>query len=151
MAFVDACGMPGASMYLSGADDGVAQVPLPFAFRYWTTNFAAGAMISITSNGAIVMNTAPGASDRTPLGSPAAPNFVIGPYFRDNLNRGPQCVVTLGAAPARRWVHQWNDAVNCCSLAGMTAVHRVQIQWRGGVGVFPILLCGPHLRPRVSL
>jgi len=27
----------------------------------------------------------------------------------------------------------------------------VQIQWRGGVGVFPILLCGPHLRPRVSL
>ena len=29
--------------------------------------------------------------------------------------------------------------------------NRVQIQWRGGVGVFPILLCGPHLRPRVSL
>ena len=28
---------------------------------------------------------------------------------------------------------------------------RVQIQWRGCVGVFPILLCGPHLRPRVSL
>jgi len=31
------------------------------------------------------------------------------------------------------------------------ASHGVQIQWRGGVGVFPILLCGPHLRPRVSL
>ena len=41
------------------------------------------------------------------------------------------------------------DALDLREDVGL--VEGVQIQWRGGVGVFPILLCGPHLRPRVSL
>lgn len=123
LTFVDACATPGAVRYLADADDDVAQVPLPFAFRYWSTDFAAGAMISLTPNGAIVMNTAPDAGRRTPLGSPELPNAVIGPYYRDNYNRNPQCVVTVGTAPTRRWVNQWNDARNCCSVPGMTDIH----------------------------
>lgn len=80
-------------------------------------------MISLTPNGSVVMNTATNAGDRTPLGSPMLPNFVIGPYYRDQLNRGPQCVVTVGTAPTRRWVNQWNDAANCCALPDFMMIH----------------------------
>jgi len=48
-------------------------------------------------------------------------------------------------------IHTWAMDGSSLKFTWPGASPRVQIQWRGGVGVFPILLCGPHLRPRVSL
>jgi hypothetical protein len=113
--FVAACGMPGAVMMLAGSDDASFRTPLGFPFRYWATDLPMGAMINVSSNGFMNLDGVAAANLSGVVPSPSSPNAVIAPYWGDNMNRGNQCVVTLGTAPARRQVFLWNDAHHCCS------------------------------------
>ena len=107
--FVAACGMPGAVMMLAGTDDGSFRTTLGFPFRYWATDLAAGAMVNVSSNGFLNLDGSLAASLSGTVPATVTPNAVIAPYWGDNMNRGNQCVVTLGAAPARQQVFLWNE------------------------------------------
>jgi hypothetical protein len=116
--WIDACATPGHTDLLAMVDDQSARVSLPFAFRYWATDLAAGAQINITSNGWMGMdgNTLASLSGSVP--STSTPNAVIAPHWGDNYTRGPICVATVGTAPNRQFVVQWNDTYYCCSDSG---------------------------------
>ena len=108
--FIDACSVPGRLTYLAGADDAAVRVSLPFAFRYWTTDLAANAQINLTSNGWIGMLGDTAADLGGTLPNASAPNGVIAAYWRDNYNRSPgMCVATVGTAPNRQWVVEWQN------------------------------------------
>jgi hypothetical protein len=113
--FIDACAVAGHTAILSGVDDGSARVPLPFPFRYWATDLPAGAMINVTSNGWMGMNGVASASLGGSVPTTSTPNAVIAPHWGDNYTRGPICIATVGTAPNRQWVVQWNDTHYCCT------------------------------------
>jgi len=117
--FINACTAAGHTEHLAGLDDSGALVPLPFAFRYWATNLAAGAMVNITTNGWIGMNGLAGASLSGTVPSTFTPNAVIAPHWTDGYTRGPICVATIGTAPSRQWVVEWNDTYYCCGDTGI--------------------------------
>ena len=115
VAFIDACAAAGAETILAGADDSSLQRPLPFAFNYFGTALAAAAPINITSNGWIGMDGVNNASLGGSIPSAGTPNAVVAPYWGDNYNqRAPQCLATVGAAPNRRWVLEWDRSSHCC-------------------------------------
>ncbi len=108
VTFVDACAAPGVQRLHSGVDDAGALVPLPFAFRYWATDLAAGAMVNVSSNGFMSLLPAVSSSLGGTIPSVGAPNAVIAAYWRDLVVGAPgMCLATVGAAPSRRWVVQW--------------------------------------------
>jgi hypothetical protein len=102
-------------MMLAAADDDAFRTNLGFPFRYWATELAAGAMVNVSSNGFINLDGF-ATSNRFPaLPGTATPNATVAAYWGDNVNRGNQCVVTLGAAPTRRQVFLWSDQYHCCT------------------------------------
>lgn len=113
--FVDACAAMGATTHLPAADDSSTRVTLPFPFRYWATDLPSGAMINITSNGWIGMDGATSASLFGMVPSATTPNAVIAAHWNDGHTRTPGiCVATVGTAPSRQWIVQWQDAYYCC-------------------------------------
>jgi len=65
--------------------------------------------------------------------------LVAGPdRFRDTVRRPSSAA--LGRAGNSAWVSRGRSASPCCVRSA---------RGTGSTGVFPILLCGPHLRPRV--
>ncbi len=116
VTFVDACAAAGHTSVLAGVDDGSVVATLPFAFRYWATDLPSGAPINVCSNGWIGMT---GAMDVTasgmipdPTGGGFDPVGVVAPNWQDEVNRGAQCIATVGAAPNRQWVVEWDDAAH---------------------------------------
>jgi hypothetical protein len=112
LAFVDVCAAPGAVHLLPSLDDNGALTPLPFNFSYWGAALAAGTMINVSTNGFISLDGAVNNSLQGLVPDPAPPNGVIAAWWTD-LFTSPAgiCVATLGAAPARRYVVQWNSVL----------------------------------------
>ncbi|MFO0653289.1 MAG: MopE-related protein [Polyangiales bacterium] len=106
LPWVDACAQPGAVIVLASADEGVATVAIPFAFSYWGVAYRT---VSITPNGVAEFTAASSQWANTTLPSPSTPNAVLA-FWDDLVLRGGVCVATVGAAPDRRTVLQWNDA-----------------------------------------
>ncbi len=112
-AFVEICGaaVPHTT-YMPNQDDANAQVPLPFAFRYWNATYASGSMVNLCSNGWLSLNGVATTVLYGSLPDPNQPNGTIAPYFTDLvLSATGVCVATLGVAPSRRFVVEWPQAV----------------------------------------
>ncbi|MBK8693525.1 MAG: hypothetical protein IPN17_14840 [Deltaproteobacteria bacterium] len=110
--YTDVCSAPGAARVLPSVDDSSVMAALPFAFRFWGSNLAAGAGVGISSNGFINLTGA--ASSLTAGSIPDASDGVHGVIAANwiDLVTGPSgvCYATLGVAPTRRWVVQWSGA-----------------------------------------
>jgi hypothetical protein len=116
--FLDACAAPGRMLVLPDEDDSNVMTPLPFAFRYWATDLAMGAMINVTTNGWIGMDGMDDASLGGVLGDADTPNAVIAPHWNDGYTRSGICIATMGTAPNRQLVIEWTDATYCCPFPG---------------------------------
>ena len=119
-SFVDISGASGAAVTLAGTDDGTAAVTLPFAFRFYGTAYSVGC---VSANGAMYfVPTAPACSGfdgdfaNTDLTAAQVPNDrpAILPFWTDltfqEVGAGGVLYQTIGTAPARRFVIQWNNA-----------------------------------------
>jgi len=111
--WIDACAAAGHLTFLPSTDDSSVLTPIPFPFRYWATNLAAGAMINISSNGFMSMDGLANNSLGGSIPSTGTPNATIAPHWGD-LFTGTAgiCVATVGAAPNRQWVVEWSGARN---------------------------------------
>jgi hypothetical protein len=108
--FIDACAEPGHTTILAGSDDGSMRITLPFPFRYWATDLAVGAMINVCSNGWIGMDGSTICSLSGTIPSTSTPNAMIAPHWGDLVQRGGICIATVGTAPYRQLVIQWDDS-----------------------------------------
>ena len=106
LAWVDACAQPGSQTLLSAVDEGVASVTIPFSFSYWGVTYRS---LDVTSNGVAQFSSAASQWVNTALPSPSTPNAVMA-FWDDLVLRGGICVATVGSAPDRRLVLEWNDA-----------------------------------------
>ncbi|MDB4931918.1 MAG: hypothetical protein JWM10_4402 [Myxococcaceae bacterium] len=107
-AYVDACAAPGARRALQNVNDAQVSDAVPFPFRYWG---AAVSVVNIASNGFINFDGANSAATSGLIPDRAAPNGVIAAYWLDLITRDSGvCIATVGAAPNRRFVVQWDDA-----------------------------------------
>jgi hypothetical protein len=117
--FIDACAAAGHTVVLPNADDSYTSVPLPFPFRYWATDLAAGSPINVSSNGFMNMDgvmTYVYYSMSIPDPAGPAPNSVIAPHWGDDHTSGMgMCIATIGSAPNRQWVIEWAHGYYCCS------------------------------------
>jgi len=107
--WIDACAAPGSLVVLPTADDQSSLQPLPFPFRYWATDLAVGAMVNICSNGWMSMDGVANSSLGGTVPNATTPNAVIAPHWGDNYTRTGICVATVGTAPNRQFVVEWND------------------------------------------
>jgi hypothetical protein len=119
-SFVDISGASGAAATLSGTDDGTAAVTLPFAFRFYGTSYSVGC---VSTNGALYFVATAAACTgfdadfaNTDITAAAVPNDrpALLPLWTDltfqETGAGSVLYQTLGTAPARRLVIQWNNA-----------------------------------------
>lgn len=111
-AFISACTAPGRAVILPNLDDSAQLFAMPFAFSFWNTSYAAGAMINVATNGWLSFDPVVRNNLRALMPDPAVPNAVIAPFMTD-LVTGPGgiCLATLGTAPSRMLVIEWPDAV----------------------------------------
>ncbi len=105
-SWVDACGASGRTVLIPAADEAAATATLPFTFSYWGVPYNT---VQVTTNGVLQFATTVPTWVNTTLPSPAVPNAVF-PFWDDLMTRTGVCVATVGAAPDRRTVFQWDDA-----------------------------------------
>jgi hypothetical protein len=112
VTFIDACTAPGALRILPGSDDSSSTTPLPFVFPFWGAPIAAGRPVGVSTNGFISLDGIGSSVTGGELPSTSAPNGVIAAYWRDLVTSSPSgiCIVTVGAAPSRRFVVEWPAA-----------------------------------------
>lgn len=111
VTFVDVCAEASSSRFLDAAIAATASYPMPFSFQYWGVPVPAGATVTVTSKGFLTFVAGSLATSSGLLPATTTPNGVIAPYWTDLRTRTPGvCVATLGTAPNRRVVVQWNDA-----------------------------------------
>jgi hypothetical protein len=96
---------------MPNADDQGTLVPLPFAQRFYATTYPAGAMVNVTTNGWIGFDPVVQSQYFAMIPDSAAPNNLAAAYLTD-LFTGPNgvCVATIGTAPNRQWVAEWENA-----------------------------------------
>jgi hypothetical protein len=99
------------------SDEGEALVELPFALRYFTTDLAAGAPITISANGWLGMTGEFFGGRSVFIPSTSVPNGIIAVHAGDQETTMPICVATLGTAPRRQWVVEWSGTVERTSLS----------------------------------
>lgn len=113
--WIDACAAPGARTLLPRQDDAANLVPLPFDFRYWGTVTSAGSMVNVTTNGWLSFDALNNAQISGMIPQSGDANGVMAVYWGDNFTRDPgMCVATVGTAPNRSFVVEWNDEHFCC-------------------------------------
>jgi hypothetical protein len=109
-ALLNACTAPGRTQVLTNVDDSTATLTVPFSFRFWARDIAAGATAGVSSNGTLQLNGAPLAALSGSIPSTTAPNGVIAPYWRDLVTGSAGvCSGVFGTAPNRQWVVQWTS------------------------------------------
>ncbi|MEX1025571.1 MAG: hypothetical protein WD226_10905 [Planctomycetota bacterium] len=114
--FIDIAGS-GTATGLSGSDDAGVTIPLGFDFAFYGATISS---IGVSTNG--YMTTSGTLGDFTPdcpsLGS-IAPNGTIAPFHDDMtlVNQGEVFYQTLGVAPNRLTVVQWDNVAGFGSLA----------------------------------
>lgn len=119
-SFVDISGASGGASLLSGTDDGTAVLTLPFAFTFYGVPYSIGC---VSTNGALYfVNAASQCSGfeadfaNVDVSAAAVPNDrpAALPYWSDLTfqvaGAGSILYQTLGSAPTRRFVVQWNNA-----------------------------------------
>jgi len=119
-SFVDISGSSGGSSLLAGTDDGTAVLTLPFLVRFYGQPYS---LACVSTNGALYLVTSAGECSgfegdfaNTDLTAAPVPNDrpAILPLWSDLTfqvsGAGSVLYQTLGAAPNRRFVVQWNDA-----------------------------------------
>ena len=108
-AFVDACSVAGHSTILVSVDDVRVNTTMPFAFRYWGADVAAGSVVSVVSNGWLTFESGVTVAPTGQIPSTIAPNAVVAPCWSDQeTTASGVCLATVGAAPARRFVVHWS-------------------------------------------
>lgn len=117
-SFIDMSANNGVSV-LKGSDDGMVALTLPFAFRFYGQPYT---LACVSANGALYFvasaSSCNGFSDfaNTDLSSTIVPGDLpaVLPYWSDltfdQPGAGAVYYGTVGAAPARRFVVQWNNA-----------------------------------------
>jgi hypothetical protein len=132
--FINACAEPGARTILTNVDDRMELVTLPFPVRFWDRDIPAGASIGVSSNGYVQMNSMLNSTLSGTIPSTSTPNAVIAPYWGDNYTSATGiCVATVGAAPNRRFVIQWDDAYHCCSRGTTSTTYEIIISETTGI------------------
>jgi Big-like domain-containing protein len=119
-SFVDISGASGGTTVLSGADDGTAALTLPFSFSFYGQPYA---VACVSTNGALYFVPSPAActgfeSDFANVDVSAAPvpndRPALLPYWTDLTfavgGAGAVYYQTVGSAPSRRFVVQWENA-----------------------------------------
>lgn len=119
-SFADISGASGGASILAGTDDATAVLTLPFAFRFYGESYS---LACVSSNGALYFITATSQCagfeiDFANVDITAAPvpndRPAVLPFWTDLTFQvaggGAVFYQTIGAAPARRFVVQWNNA-----------------------------------------
>ena len=119
-SFVDISGASGAASVLSGTDDGAAALALPFAFQFYGTPYS---FACVSTNGALYFMPSAGACSgfetdfaNTDIAAAAVPldKPAVLPFWTDLTFQVPGAGAiyyqTVGAAPNRRFVVQWENA-----------------------------------------
>ena len=119
-SFVDISGASGGASLLSGTDDGTAALTLPFVFRLYAQPYS---FACVSTNGALYF--VPSAADchgfdadfaNVDITAAPVPNDrpAVLPYWSDLTFQVPGAggvfYQTLGTAPSRRFVVQWQNA-----------------------------------------
>jgi len=104
LGFIDACTLPGATRELPAATDDVADLTLPFPFRFYgATHTRAGASV----NGLLGFPTATSSWANATLPAAGVGDAVM-PFWDDLRTRANGlCVGTLGRMPSRYFIVQW--------------------------------------------
>ncbi|MEI9811132.1 MAG: GEVED domain-containing protein [Bacteroidota bacterium] len=99
----------GTVVHASGWDDNVSNVALPFSFTFSGTVYNA---VNVNSNGYLTFGaTAPGTTNYTPISSTAGYGGVVSAFARDLISNATTVErATIGSAPNRQFVVQWNNA-----------------------------------------
>jgi hypothetical protein len=118
-SFVDISGAGGGTSILAGADDSTTVLALPFPFRFYGQQYS---LVCVSSNGALyfVANNAAcdglvdfANVDLSAVAPPRDPAAVM-PFWSDLTFEAPGAgsvfYQTVGAAPNRRVIVQWNNA-----------------------------------------
>ncbi len=120
-AYIDACAAAGRVVLLASSDDGTAASTIPFAFRFWNQDLAAGSAITVSSNGNFQFGAGGSPSLGGSIPSTSAPNNMIAPYWGDDhTSASGVCVATTGAAPNRKFIVEWRNAYHCCTAGNAT-------------------------------
>jgi hypothetical protein len=107
--FTEICTLPGVARVLPSIDDSSVLVPMPFAFNFWGAPLPTGRMVNISSNGFISFDGTLASPTGGTIPTASAPNGVIATFWRDLVTgTNGVCHLTLGAAPARRFVVEWS-------------------------------------------
>jgi hypothetical protein len=140
-AFIDACAAPGVQVFLNNTDDNFVSQALPFAFPYWGTLLPAGATIYLSSNGNIQL-AGPGSAIYYNTVIPQADgiNGTVAVRWADVYTRTPGlCAVTLGSAPNRQYVVEWQDAAYCCDNSAGGAHENYEVVLRETSGIIDMI------------
>jgi hypothetical protein len=121
VTFTDVCGTTGSSRTLISRDDGIAMVPetgspvtIPFPLRMYGVSVTPP--LSVSSNGWMSLLPTGVSGLGGTLGHGDEPNLTIAGVWADLVTRdGGVCYATVGSAPNRKFIVQWQDARWCCT------------------------------------
>jgi hypothetical protein len=129
-SFVDISGASGGVSLLSGTDDGMAALTLPFAYRFYGQLYSS---VCVSTNGALYFVPSAAACSgfdadfaNTDVTAAPVPNDrpAALPFWSDLTfevpGAGAVFYQTLGAAPVRRFVVQWHNAYPQGSSSAVT-------------------------------
>ena len=104
--WVNVCAVAGRRNFLPNNDDGTTGEPLPFTFRFYGSPYS---YVGISANGqfSFVLPTFTWVNSTLPTTS--VENTIFG-FWDDVYTRGNGiCAATVGTAPLRRYIAQWDD------------------------------------------
>jgi hypothetical protein len=124
----------GAAVIISGWDDNVAAATIPFSFTFNNTAYTA---LSVNSNGYITFGaTTSSTTNYTPISSTAGYAGVVSAFGHDLISNTTTIdTATVGAAPNRRFVVQWNNArrYDLGAITGDVINFQIVLNEAGGV------------------
>lgn len=103
--FIDVCAAPGATRYTRSSSPFAS---LPFEFRFWNTSFPAGYNVYVDGSGYLSFDGVMTTSASRDMPSMSAPNGIVAVAWSSTFRASTYCVVTLGTAPNRRWIVEWD-------------------------------------------